>query len=772
MRTAAWLLIVAVCAGVLAACIGPNWINGSLFALLPQPERNPEVAAVLQRVQRDTLDQILVLTVSDTPATAAKAARAYAASLRHSGLFKSADAGLPFDSGAGLKLYRRYRFQLLSADQRRRLQKNSAQTLAQKAVHRAYAAPGEVSGHEIATDPLGVFHKSLAAMVPSGGWQMQRGTPVRRTQDGYAGVVRGVLAVSPFSLKQQTPLSKAVAAARGAAQSQGKVSVLTAGVLWHALAQARQSRFEISTIGTGSLIGVVLLILLVFRSAWPLFVGALSLGTGTLAALAATQLIFGYVHLFALIFGASLIGVAIDYSMHVFADRFSDGAGWTPAGAVSHLLPGLSLALATSVLGYAALALAPLPGLRQIACFSGVGLIAAWATVILLTPAWGGAGGARPVPRAAYWADAVLRRIHARPVIFILCLLAVAVPGWLGAHFSDNVRALRMPMPQRDAMEQQVRTLLGAADANQFFLVTASGRQALLRREARLGQRLRRLAANGALGRWQGVVQYVPPRGRQAADYRLLKNKVFGPGGAAPLAWRRLGFSPSYIRAREQAFHQAASRRLTLGDWLDSPASKAQRRLWLGRLPNGRLGSVVLLGGVHDLAALNAIHLPGVRLVDPAADYSAVLTAQRRHVCLFLLAAYVLVGAVLMGVYGWRGGLAAIAPPLAASGLAVSALGWTGQPLDLFSLFALLLVLGIGVDYTIFMRETGTGRRGLGAWSAICMSALTTVLSFGLLALSRTPAIHRFGFTLLVGIIAAWALAPLVQQVDNGNSDG
>ncbi|GAL02455.1 membrane protein [Photobacterium aphoticum] len=35
------------------------------------------------------------------------------------------------------------------------------------------------------------------------------------------------------------------------------------------------------------------------------------------------------------------------------------------------------------------------------------------------------------------------------------------------------------------------------------------------------------------------------------------------------------------------------------------------------------------------------------------------------------------------------------------------------------------------------------------------------MLSFGLLALSSTQAIHSFGLTVLTGILTAWLLAPL-----------
>jgi predicted exporter len=44
---------------------------------------------------------------------------------------------------------------------------------------------------------------------------------------------------------------------------------------------------------------------------------------------------------------------------------------------------------------------------------------------------------------------------------------------------------------------------------------------------------------------------------------------------------------------------------------------------------------------------------------------------------------------------------------------------------------------------------------------AVALSAATTILSFGLLAFSGTPALARFGGTLLAGVAAAVLLSPL-----------
>jgi predicted exporter len=72
---------------------------------------------------------------------------------------------------------------------------------------------------------------------------------------------------------------------------------------------------------------------------------------------------------------------------------------------------------------------------------------------------------------------------------------------------------------------------------------------------------------------------------------------------------------------------------------------------------------------------------------------------------------------------------------------------------------ALWLLLGMGVDYGIFLVEHPADDGE--AWLAIGLGAVSTLLSFGLLAVSTTPAIHAFGTTLGVGVTLVWLLSPL-----------
>ena len=81
-----------------------------------------------------------------------------------------------------------------------------------------------------------------------------------------------------------------------------------------------------------------------------------------------------------------------------------------------------------------------------------------------------------------------------------------------------------------------------------------------------------------------------------------------------------------------------------------------------------------------------------------------------------------------------------------------------GLSLFVLRLLGLLLVTAISVDYAILMREQigGAAVSLLGT----LLAALTTWLSFGLLAVSSTPAVSNFGLSVSLGLAFSFILAP------------
>jgi predicted exporter len=534
------------------------------------------------------------------------------------------------------------------------------------------------------------------------------------------------------------------------------VRVLEGGVPLHAEAAAARASLEVNTIGWGSLAAVLLLVWLAFRSLRPVLLVGGSLVVGTAVALSVTAWLDGPVHLVTVVFGASLVGVAEDYGIHYFASRQAE-PGVAPQAMMARLLPGLAIALLTSALGYVALGLPPFPGLRQMALFSVVGLGATFATAACWFPFID-----RRPPRATRFAAAIRASLARWPRFASgerawgahAIALAVCLGGLAFAHVNDDLRQLQGSPPALIAAQREIGRLLGLPSPAQFFIVRGASADDVLAREEALQARLEPLVAAGELAGVRALSDWVPSRARQEADAALTRRVeeavVAGVG-------RVLGEAPP------RTAYGAAP--LALDAWLATPAAAPARALWLGEVPRRADGthcaSIVMLRGVRDLAALPGIAragagLPGVQWVDNVDSVSQLLGRYRSAMSALLLAGHAAVLAALALRYGrraWRAWL----PTAVASLVTLAVLAAFGQPIQLFNVLALALLLGTGVDYGIFLLEHEDDGS---AWLAVVLGAASTWLSFGLLALSSTPALRSFGLTLLLGIPIVWLIAP------------
>ena len=143
------------------------------------------------------------------------------------------------------------------------------------------------------------------------------------------------------------------------------VEIIRSGILFFAADAAQSARADIDTISTGSMIGVLLLILWVFRGPRALVLPALSIGMGLAFAFSVCHFWFGSIHVLTLVFGSSLIGVVVDYALHFyyFQAHHPQSDNRLP------LYRALFLSLLTSVIGFSALAWSGLAALRQVAIF-------------------------------------------------------------------------------------------------------------------------------------------------------------------------------------------------------------------------------------------------------------------------------------------------------------------------------------------------------------------------------------------------------------------
>ncbi|WP_241754740.1 MMPL family transporter [Cupriavidus basilensis] len=751
----AWLLLVIALTVHQLQFWRASRLDTDVMALLPTSQRTATADRVLRRLADGVSREIVVLVGAPDWARARAAADRFSAAAKpQASLLQPVDRIASFDLDAALAFYRPYRDRLLTDSQRAMLRQADPDVLSQQALTRLYQLSTGPRLTDWAADPIGLWQD----------WWLSRAAITRvHERDGRAAlsaegkewVLLTYRITKPaFSVSGNTDYGDVLQLGeRAAAQGDDGVHVVAAGIPLHAEAAASQANLEMNVIGWGSLAAVLLLVWLAFRSLRPIILVGLSLLIGTAAAVSATALVFDRVHLITLVFGASLVGVAEDFGIHYFVSRQAS-PGLSPPQVMRRLLPGMALALSTSVVAYLALGIAPFPGLRQMALFSAVGLVAAFLTVVFWFPLLD--RGQLRQTRLSSWLTASLARwprvgMDRASMLLLGALALFIVPGLWQVKVADDVRQLQSSPPALIEAQRTAGRLLGTPSPAQFLLVRGDSPDQVLAREEAVKAALAGVVARGELEGFLAISDWVPSASRQHADATLtdgleaavrerVARAVGGPVGAPNAA--------------------APDRVLTLPAWLANPVSETLRHLWLDREGQG-YASVMLLRGLDKPATIALIEaaaakVPGVEWVDRVADLSSLLK-HYRVLMTWLLGAGALGVALLLA---WRYGRAswrALVPTLLAAAFSVALLGWLHVPLQLFSVLALALLLGVGVDYGIFLLEhPGDGE----SWTAIVLGAASTLLAFGLLALSSTPALHAFGMTMLSGVGAVWVLSP------------
>lgn len=765
-----WALVVAA----LLAHNGYLWLvqrvapGTDIMALLPVQQRDAVLQQSFTRMVDAAQQRVIVLIGAPDWQDARAAADAYrrVVAARPDQL-----AETPTDEHAQqdwLTLFQQHRLVLVDDAQRALLQHEPAAYWTEAATRQLYSPFAGPKLGAWRDDPFGLF----AAWVQTRAQE----SPVR-PRDGYLFVAdhaRQYVLVSllvrepVFAMATQRQVVQVLNAARQAAlQALPHADIITAGVVLHAAAAGEQARGEIGTIGVGSLLGVVLLTWLVFRSLRPILMVLLSIGVGLLGAVSLCWLLFGQLHLLTLVFGASLIGVAQDYGIYYLAHRLQGAASDDESALLKRLLPSLALTLLAAVIGYAGLALTPFPGLRSMALFSALGLVFAWLTVLCWFPQLvKGTAGSNATRSSAYtrlldrWPT---WRGERRQIVMALVVACAATTGILRLHANDDIRLLQSSPPSLVADQLRLAKLLDAATPVQYFLVRGTTEQDVLAREEMLKSRLEPMIAAHLISGYQAMSNWVPSAVRQADNLALVRTLLDGQGALAQLAGQ-LG-EDQHWTAETSAHLLDAGQPLTIAQFMAAPASEPWRHLWLGEI-DGVHASIVALRGLdyRNLAAVRRAGdgVDGVQWVDKVAEISSVLGRYRVMMAGVLAASYVLVSGLLSLRYrraAWR----VVLPTALATALTLGLLGWAGQPLQLFHVLACMLLLGVGVDYGIFMQEpAGAGRHA--AWLAIGLSAANTLLSFGLLALSQTAALRAFGLTMLSGVLLVWLIVPLFRK--------
>ena len=762
----AWLLVLLCGAMVIAR----THISADLSAFLP---KSPDVRqrVLIEQLQSGVASRTLMLGIEGGSAEQrAAVSRAVGKDMRESKLFDLVQNGDVSDWSEAGAWVLQHRYQLSPGVTPGQF---TAEGL-RDAINETLSMLGTPAGNAIKPlldrDPTGETQRIAMELVPASAPRSEDGVWMSRTAP-RALMISTTRAAGSDLDAQAVAIARVHSAYEAATREMGASApklLLSGPPVFSVMSRDKIKTEAIHLAVVG---GIVMggLLLLAFASPRALVIAFLPVATGVVIGTASVSLVFGSVHGLTLGFGSTLIGETVDYAIYYLIQARGAavaGTGWQRWRDLNW--PTVRLGLLTSVCGFAALVFSGFPGLAQLGVFSIAGLVSAALATRYVLPmlAPDGATGMGMRRYMAQMAGALVRGLpRLRWPLGALGVAALGLVLWQGGHLWRADLGAMSPVPKSaQQLDEMLRNDIGASDGGVLVVAYGDDEQSALRHTEAAAARLDALVDKGELVGYETVTRVLPSVETQTARIASLPNSDILRANLAevtkgmPLPASRLGqFVDDIEAARKLLPVQRA-------DLSSGPLASVVNTLMYER-PGGGWGTLVVLhpGKTFDQGRLETAlaGLPEVQVVDVGRELAG-LYQRYLHEAFVQVLLGALAVVVLLGVYlrSWRRLLAVCQPLLFAVVLVLGGMAVLQSALGILHLVGLLLIVAVGSNYALFFDQLRTtGRADEDTLASLMLANLTTVVSFGLIAISDIPALSSIGRVVAPGALLALLLS-------------
>lgn len=765
-----WLALVLAGAAITAR----THFSADLSAFLPaSPDARQRV--LIEQLQSGVASRTLLIGIEGGKDAAQRAdvSRALGKAMRASGLFDQVQNGDTSDyENTGTFVFD-HRYQLSPEVRPERFTVQGLGDAIDETLSMLGTPAGNIVKPLLERDPTGETQRIAEGLIPAGSPRTEQGVWVSRDAP-RAMLLAGTRASGSDLDAQAVAIARVEGEFSKATQALGAQGVdgpklLMSGAPVFSVSSRDQIKGEALHLAIIGAIVISGLLLLAFASPKALVIAVLPVATGVVGGTAAVALVFGEVHGLTMGFGSTLIGETVDYAIYYLIQARGaavPGTGWQRWRDLNW--PTVRLGLLTSVCGFAALVFSGFPGLAQLGVFSIAGLVAAASATRYGLPmlAPDGATGMGMRHLMARAAGAIVRGLPRLRRLFLAAgVVAAGLLVWQGSDlWRANLSAMSPIKQAASDLDTRLRDDIGASDGRTLVVIQAADEQAVLRATEAAGARLEALVDRGELSGFETVTRVLPSLEAQQQriaslpDAPTLRARLAEATAGGPLPAVRL---EPFIAEVEKA---RASKPITRADLADGPLGAVVNALLYER-PGGGWAALIALhtGDKFDPVRLAAAlsPLPEVQVVDVKNEldslYSRYLHEAFVQVMLGALAVVVLLGIYLRS--GRR--LLAVCEPLAlAVLLTLGGMAALHVPLGILHLVGLLLIVAVGSNYALFFDQLqATGRADADTLASLLLANLTTVVSFGLIAISDIPALSAIGRVVAPGALLALLLS-------------
>lgn len=646
-----------------------------------------------------------------------------------------------------------YRNGFLSVEDRALLERGEFRKVLQKTISAVFQPFSLVSSKTLESDPFLLFFRFLKSLTPSTSFKLDDDDRAYiKSQQKVWYMYHGEIHGNAFSLDVQKKVKGALEQEIQKIEDTG-VHVLRTGAIFYAIKGAEQANKEVNFIGMLSLLFIGILIFVVFRSPRPLFLALLIVGSGLAVGFFTTFLVFGSVHILSLVFGSTLMGVAVDYALHYSCATVasSDPSRWAP---LRTLMPALPLSLLSSIVGYIFLLVPPFSGIRQMAVFGASGILGAFISVCLWGPIIIKNRQNTELPVAKKMMSLLLRisgliRTSKAKCLFSLGCFTLFTGSLFFMNVNNDVRLFQAPDPALKYEEMQVQEMMRFYPSQTYVVLIGYSLQEVLEKEEKVTKFLDALMRRGGLEGYKAFSQFVPSNKAQEYNRDLVKRMMGRPERKAIEASLR-------IEIPEDTFSNDLNYDLSVEDLEKLPSQLKGRVKTIGQ----KISTIIQLNDPKEIFEIEQFikEIPGVFYVDIVSKYTDLFSSYLTVILAILGALFAIVFLMFSLWKGARRGGRVLMPAGLSIMLTLAATFLFEPFFNIFHAMGLVLVFCIGMDYTFFLywapkeKNLSAPKKHQTLLLANFLAAMTTIFSFGFLAFSQTRAIHSFGFTVFTGI--------------------
>ena len=681
---------------------------------------------------------------------------------------------------------------LTSADDLRLLEQRSAPDEVarrlRQARNRLIEPSGLVMQAAIRRDPLGfgdVLAKKLSYLGGETGGAGIRDGRIR-SRDGLHLLMVAEPKSPATDAAHSAELVELVERARDTAQAAapaGTVQIAFVGQHRGVVENTRTIKADVQRAVSATSVGIAILGLLFFRRKLYVLLVFLPAVFGIACGMILFALVWPGISAIAVGCGAALIGIAVDYGIHLMYMLDGTNGELTARDAARRLRVPLTMACLTTALAALCLLLSSLPGQRQMGVFAAVGVVGAAVFAAVALPRF-----VPPIRRKATRFTVPLvegcaamlawRQRHGTAAAALLAAVIVAgIAGLTQLELEGDVTRLDYNSPQRLHDENLMRVVWQDFFQSTSVVVRGGTFEQALEANDRLFDLLRRLADSGRIESFASISPVLPSPTVQAANRRRWReywsaDRLADFQAAMGRAMAELKFSPGAFQPFMDGLAQPgeAAAPDDFADTIIGPGIASR----IAVRPDGEYLVLSTLRTADDSRLAGAIS--EIRGVVP----DAVILNKRQFVqhmggfvlaelwkfaipacCMMLIVLYLSLRRIELTLIGFL-------PVCLSVLLTLGALGLLGLPINMISCLFIVIIFGAGIDYSIFLLSSalaayrGEDEREASTCGSVTICSLTTICGFVTLALAKHPGLFSVGVTASIGMVASLGTAAVV----------